>query len=43
VEEGTHEALVRKVDGTYKRLFERQALGLFVEDEDMDEAEELSA
>jgi hypothetical protein len=35
--------LVRKPDGTYKRLFERQALGLFVEDSDMDEAEELSA
>ncbi len=43
VEEGTHEALVRKTEGTYKRLFERQALGLFVEESDMDEAEELSA
>jgi ATP-binding cassette subfamily B protein len=41
VEEGTHDALVRRTEGTYKRLFERQALGLFVED--MDEAEELRA
>jgi ATP-binding cassette subfamily B protein len=43
VEEGTHDALVRRTEGTYKRLFERQALGLFVEESDMDEAEELSA
>ena len=43
VEEGTHDALVRRTEGTYKRLFERQALGLFVEDADMDEEEELSA
>jgi ATP-binding cassette, subfamily B, bacterial len=43
VEEGTHDALVRRTEGTYKRLFERQALGLFVEEDDMDEAEELSA
>jgi ATP-binding cassette subfamily B protein len=43
VEEGTHDALVRRTEGTYKRLFERQALGLFVEEADMDEAEELSA
>jgi ATP-binding cassette subfamily B protein len=43
VEEGTHEALVRRAQGTYKRLFERQALGLFVEESDMDEAEELRA
>ena len=43
VEEGTHDALVRKTEGTYKRLFERQALGLFVEEGDMDEAQELSA
>jgi ATP-binding cassette subfamily B protein len=28
VEEGTHEVLVRKLGGTYKRLFEKQALGL---------------
>jgi ATP-binding cassette, subfamily B, bacterial len=43
VEEGTHEALVRKPDGTYKRLFERQALGLMVEEPELNEAEELSA
>jgi ATP-binding cassette subfamily B protein len=43
VEEGTHEALVRRNGGTYKRLFERQALGLFVEEPDLDEAEELRA
>jgi ATP-binding cassette, subfamily B, bacterial len=28
VEEGTHEALVRKADGIYRKLFERQALEL---------------
>jgi ATP-binding cassette, subfamily B, bacterial len=33
VEEGTHEELVRREDGTYRRLFERQALGLVVDDE----------
>jgi ATP-binding cassette subfamily B protein len=43
VEEGTHDFLVRKTEGTYKRLFERQALGLFVAEEDIDEAEELRA
>ena len=43
VEEGTHDALVRRTEGTYKRLCERQAMGLFVEQADMDEAEELSA
>lgn len=43
VEEGTHEALVRRNGGMYKRLFERQALGLFVDEADMDEAEELRA
>lgn len=30
VEEGTHESLVAERDGTYKRLFDRQALGLLV-------------
>jgi ATP-binding cassette, subfamily B, bacterial len=30
-EEGTHAALVGKMGGTYKRLFERQALGLIVD------------
>jgi ATP-binding cassette subfamily B protein len=34
VEEGTHEELVRREGGTYRRLFERQALGLVVDDED---------
>jgi ATP-binding cassette, subfamily B, bacterial len=43
VEEGTHVALVRRTEGTYKRLFERQALGLVVDDENLEEAEELSA
>lgn len=33
VEEGTHEELVRLEGGTYRRLFERQALGLLVDDE----------
>ena len=33
VEEGTHEALVRKLGGTYKRLFEKQALGLVADSE----------
>jgi ATP-binding cassette, subfamily B, bacterial len=32
VEEGTHEELVRCEGGTYRRLFERQALGLVVND-----------
>jgi ATP-binding cassette subfamily B protein len=47
VEEGRHEALVRRPNGVYKRLFERQALGLLPdrrEDEDAAEEEaELSA
>jgi len=30
-EEGTHDELAGKLDGTYKRLFERQALGLIVD------------
>jgi ATP-binding cassette, subfamily B, bacterial len=34
VEEGTHEQLVRREGGCYKRLFERQALGLIVDDEE---------
>jgi ATP-binding cassette subfamily B protein len=33
-EEGTHEELVLREGGTYKRLFERQALGLLVDDEE---------
>src|SRR6202007_2678874 len=28
IEEGTHEELVQRTGGVYKRLFERQALGL---------------
>ncbi len=32
VEEGTHDSLVSVPDGTYKRLFDRQALGLLVSD-----------
>jgi ATP-binding cassette, subfamily B, bacterial len=33
VEEGTHEELVRRAGGIYRRLFERQALGLMLDDE----------
>lgn len=33
VEQGTHEELVRREGGTYRRLFERQALGLIVDNE----------
>ncbi|MBV8551938.1 MAG: ABC transporter ATP-binding protein [Acidobacteriaceae bacterium] len=33
VEEGTHESLLAKPDGTYRRLFEKQALGLVSEPE----------
>ena len=33
VEEGKHEELVRREGGTYRRLFERQALGLVVGEE----------
>ena len=33
VEQGTHDALVRKAGGTYKRLFEKQALGLIADAE----------
>src|SRR6202167_2869620 len=43
VEQGTHASLTAHTGGIYRRLFERQALGLFVEESDMDEAEELSA
>jgi len=31
VEEGTHEELVRREGGTYRRLFQRRALGLVVD------------
>ena len=40
VEEGTHEELVRRDGGTYRRLFERQALGLMVDDEKVFDDEE---
>jgi ATP-binding cassette subfamily B protein len=33
VEEGTHDALVREFGGIYKRLFEKQALGLMADRE----------
>jgi len=33
VEEGTHEDLVQRSGGTYKRLFDRQVMGLLVDDE----------
>ena len=33
VEEGTHEILVRRLGGTYKRLFEKQALGMMADSE----------
>jgi ATP-binding cassette subfamily B protein len=39
-EEGTHEELVTRPGGTYKRLFERQALGLVVTREDADFVDE---
>jgi ATP-binding cassette subfamily B protein len=35
-EQGTHEELVQRKDGMYKRLFERQALGLVVNEEEAD-------
>ncbi|GGG92731.1 ABC transporter ATP-binding protein [Silvibacterium dinghuense] len=37
IEEGTHEELVRRIGGTYQRLFERQALGLVVDGIDEEE------
>ncbi|MFT4112223.1 ABC transporter ATP-binding protein [Silvibacterium sp.] len=40
IEEGTHEELVRRVGGTYQRLFERQALGLVVDSEEREEVDE---
>jgi ATP-binding cassette subfamily B protein len=33
VEEGTHDFLVQQEGGIYKRLFERQAMGLLVDSE----------
>lgn len=44
VEEGRHEDLVRREGGTYRRLFERQALGLLVaKDRMLDDEPHLSA
>lgn len=43
VEEGTHDELVRREGGTYRRLFERQALGLVVDaDNAFDEESDFS-
>ena len=39
IEEGTHDVLVQKAGGTYKRLFERQALGLIVDNDDESDIE----
>jgi len=36
IEEGTHEELVRRNGGIYKRLFERQALGLVMNEAEAD-------
>ena len=33
VEEGTHDELVQRTGGIYKRLFERQVMGLLIDDE----------
>ena len=41
VEEGTHDALVQQEEGVYKRLFERQVMGLIV-DTEVDTGPELS-
>ena len=43
VEEGRHDELVRRPGGIYKRLFERQALGLLSEEDDAEEAEAIRA
>jgi ATP-binding cassette subfamily B protein len=39
VEEGSHDLLVQKTGGVYKRLFERQALGLIVDNDDESDLE----
>jgi len=36
VEEGRHDELVRRTGGIYRRLFERQALGLLSPEEDLE-------
>jgi ATP-binding cassette subfamily B protein len=38
VEEGSHEELVQRTDGVYKRLFERQAMGLLPDEDDDEDA-----
>jgi ATP-binding cassette, subfamily B, bacterial len=38
-EEGTHVELIQRECGTYKRLFERQALGLMVDNEKTEDEE----
>lgn len=40
VEEGTHDQLVGRADGVYKRLFDRQALGLLVNEEEEEQQQE---
>jgi ATP-binding cassette subfamily B protein len=40
VEEGTHDELVGQADGVYKRLFDRQALGLLVNEEEEEQQQE---
>jgi ATP-binding cassette subfamily B protein len=44
VEEGRHDDLVRKSAGIYRRLFERQALGLLAgeDDELLDDVDDFS-
>jgi len=39
IEQGTHQELVQRDGGTYKRLFERQALGLLVDDDKSEDQE----
>jgi ATP-binding cassette subfamily B protein len=38
VEEGSHEELVQRTDGVYRRLFERQSMGLLPDQEDDEDA-----
>jgi ATP-binding cassette subfamily B protein len=43
VEEGSHDELVQRTTGVYKRLFERQAMGLLPDEEDDQDASEEEA
>ncbi len=43
VEEGRHDELVRRAGGIYKRLFERQALGLLAEEDAAEDVEAIRA